>query len=83
MKILETLNSKGVEVVDPVFLLTKEQWSAFAGEERIFKDKYILVYDIDLDNDDIRKEVERLNKLYGYKIVAVCALKNAHTHKRT
>lgn len=75
LKILETLNSKGVEVVDPVFLLTKEQWSAFAGEERIFKDKYILVYDIDLDNDDIRKEVERLNKLYGYKIVAVCALK--------
>lgn len=72
--ILKTIGVEGVEVVDPVYLLTKQQWSKFAGEEKMFPQKYILVYDIDLDNDDIRKEAERLSKLHGYKIVAVCAL---------
>ena len=72
--ILKTIGVEGVEVVDPVYLLTKQQWSKFAGEEKMFPQKYILVYDIDLDNDDIRIEAERLSKLHGYKIVAVCAL---------
>lgn len=75
LQILSSLNARGINVVDPVFLLTKQQWSEFAGNTRIFKKKYILVYDIDLDNDDIRKEAERLSKLYNYKIVAVCALR--------
>lgn len=80
--ILETLDVEGVNVVDPVFLLNKEQWSRFAGDNRVYKDKYILVYDIDLDNDDIRIEAERLHKLYNYKIVAVCALgKNPYAQK--
>lgn len=74
LNILKTIGVEGVEVVDPVYLLTKQQWSNFAGEERIYPKKYILVYDIDLDNDDIRKEAERLSNIYGYKIVAVCAL---------
>lgn len=74
LNILKAIGVEGVEVVDPVYLLTQQLWSKFAGENKIQKEKYILVYDIDLDNDDLRKEAERLSKLYGYKIVAVCAL---------
>lgn len=71
LKILETLNAKGINVVDPVFLLPQKEWSKFAGEKRMIKEKYILVYDLDLSNEDLKVEAKRLNALYNYKIVAV------------
>lgn len=74
LNILDTLNAKGINVVDPVFLLTKEQWSKFAGESRVIKEKYILVYDLDLCDDELRIEANRLKMLYNYKIVAVNGL---------
>lgn len=82
LNILDTLNAKGINVVDPVFLLTKEQWSKFAGEQRMIKEKYILVYDLDLSNEDLKIEAKRLNALYGYRIVAVNGLaKCPYAHK--
>lgn len=74
LNILETIGVEGVNVVDPVYLLTKEQWSNFAGEKRVVMDKYILVYDLDLDNEKISEEAEKLSKLHNCKIVAVCGL---------
>lgn len=72
--ILETLGVEGINVVDPVFLLNKSQWSLFAGEERVIKEKYILVYDLDLCNEELNIEAQRLSSLYNYKIVAVNGL---------
>lgn len=74
LKILETIGVKGQEVVDPVYLLTKEQWSKFAGNERMCKEKYVLVYDLDLDNEKIKEEAERLAAQHNCKIVAVNGL---------
>lgn len=74
LNILDTLNAKGINVVDPVFLLTKEQWSRLSGEGRVVKEKYILVYDLDLCNEELMIEAKRLNALYNYRIVAVNGL---------
>ena len=74
LDILETLDSEGVNVVDPVFLLNKEQWNKFAGEESYIKEKYILVYDLTLNNEELKVEAQRLSKQYNYRIVAVNGL---------
>lgn len=71
VKILDTIGVKGVEVVDPVYLLTQQQWSNFAGTQREVKEKYILVYDLTLNDSRLKEEAERLSKKYCYRIVSV------------
>ncbi|MPQ42300.1 polysaccharide pyruvyl transferase family protein [Clostridium tarantellae] len=59
---------KAVNVLDPVFLLGKEEWSNI-GEE-VFDEKYLLVYDFD-KNSFIEKLAKDIAKEKGYKIYTI------------
>lgn len=82
VKILDTIGVKGIEVTDPVYLLTQEQWGCLAGSQRVVKDKYILVYDLTLNDIRLKEEAERLSKKYGYKIVSVDGAKKCPYAKK-
>lgn len=62
-------------VLDPVFLLTKEEWRTIAKEPRV-KGAYILVYQV-LSNPNMQKVVNKLSRDTGYPIVSV----NNGTHR--
>jgi len=72
LKILNSLNiNNGVVVLDPVFLLTREEWEFFATFKS--NEKYILVYDQE-NNALIKKVAKRLSKKTGFKIYAIQSL---------
>lgn len=57
-------------VLDPTLLFTGEEWSEIQKEEPIIKDKYILCYFLGI-NGEHRKFAKQLQKITGYKIVAL------------
>lgn len=68
---LESFTDYKTEVVlDPVFLLTKEEWITIAKPPRI-KEPYILCYQV-LSNKNMQKVVNKLSKDTGYPIVSIC-----------
>lgn len=74
LKILEKLGLHGKLVVDPVFLLTKEEWiNLLCLEETLVREPYLLVYDLNRGNmsDEKRAFVRRYAKENGLKIIAV------------
>lgn len=71
LSVLQSLGVKGIEVVDPVYLLNCKQWLDFAGGKRLIKQKYVLVYDLYLNDERLRIEAERLSKLFHLTIVSV------------
>ena len=79
LSILKSLDIKdGIEVLDPVYLLTASEWSEFAGKKPLVKDQYILVYDLYLNDDRLRMEAKRLSKEHRLKIVSVDGLLKCH-----
>ena len=75
LKILESICKKGVEVLDPVFLLEKSDWVKFSNEGKVrIKNKYILVYDLYVNDGRLEQEAKRLSSKYNLEIVAVDAL---------
>lgn len=71
LSVLESLGTSGTEVVDPVFLLSCEQWIEFAGRERLIKNNYLLVYDLYMNDERLHLEAERLSMQFQLKIVSV------------
>lgn len=72
LKILKQLNITGMEVVDPVFLLKKEEWYKLANLSKIkVKEKYILVYDIFNDDANLRDNAIKYSKSKDTKIIAI------------
>lgn len=69
LAILESLGYKGKEVLDPVFLLSKEEWSEMADDTGK-GEKYVLVYDF-MNSSLIRKEAERIAKEQKLKIYSI------------
>ncbi|MGZ0876523.1 polysaccharide pyruvyl transferase family protein [Priestia megaterium] len=69
VEILKKLDiNKAVHVVDPVFLLDKEDWNNIGTRE--FKEKYILIYDF--DNSVLIKNIAiKIAKEKGYKIYTI------------
>ena len=59
-----------VRVVDPVFLLTADEWRKLEKTPRIGGD-YILCYQVQ-SNPRMQEVVDRLKKMTGWKIVSVC-----------
>jgi len=69
LKILESLEIKGgTQVLDPVFLLTRQEWSSIIKRE--FKEKYLLVYDF-LHDPLIEETAIRIAKEKGWKIYSI------------
>ena len=69
VKIVKDLGiEKAVNVLDPVFLLEKENWDKIANKD--FNEKYILIYDF--DKSTIIEELAReISKKKGYKIYTI------------
>lgn len=69
VEILHSLNiHEAVHVVDPVFLLDKEDWDPIGT--RGFKENYILIYDFD-SSHLIKKMAMEIAKEKGYKIYTI------------
>lgn len=69
LKILNSLGYKGTEVLDPVFLLSKEEWEDLADDTGN-GEKYVLVYDF-MNSLRVRKEAEVIAHNRHLKIYAI------------
>ena len=69
IKILKSLGYKGTEVLDPVFLLPKEEWEQFA-DDTVKADRYLLVYDF-MDSPKVRMEAQRIAAAQNLKIYSI------------
>ena len=70
-KIVKELTGKDVPVVlDPVFLLNKEEWDTLIENKNIYNEKYIFAYFLG-NNIEYRKNVEKFAKLLNLKIVTL------------
>ena len=79
VKILKDLGiNNAINVVDPVFLLPKDEWNKISNKE--FKEKYILVYDFD-NNKLIENIAKDIANKYGYKIYTICSGKQGYEDK--
>ncbi len=79
-KILETLGYKGVVVVDPVFLLPREQWDTMGTSDR-GQERYILTYDFERSGSAIAQVARRLSKLGECKIYSVSPYRRQYAHR--
>ena len=72
--ILDSLGLKGIEVVDPVLLLTRAAWETFCNTKiGVERKRYLLVYDLFLNDARLEKEAKRLSTEYNLKIISVDA----------
>lgn len=69
IKILSSMGFSGEEVVDPVFLLSSDQWNVIASSGNT-TDNYILIYDFE-NSPEIRNIATRLSKLKSLKIYSI------------
>lgn len=79
LNILNDLGYNGVEVVDPVFLLSNKWWNDFASNDGA-KEDYILIYDFE-NNPEIRTIAKRLAKLKSLKIYSIGSRKLSYASK--
>lgn len=71
VRILNDLNVEDVtHVLDPVFLLSKEEWLKKFKVDTNYKKPYVLVYDFD-NNPLIEQYAKFLKENKGYKIIAL------------
>lgn len=72
VSLLANIGYKSKAVIDPVYLLKKELWNDFAGNVRIIKEQYVLVYNLNHNNTSaIKTEAIRVAKKHGCIIVAI------------
>jgi len=76
VNIARNLNIKATQVVDPVLLLDKDKWiNILRIKNKIIKYKYLLVYDIFLSDERMKKNAERIALNKGLKIIAINDIK--------
>lgn len=86
VSLLANIGIKSTAVIDPVYLLSKEQWTCFAGCDRIIHEQYVFVYNLNHSNTEaIKKEALRIAKKFRCKIVAIdssfkCRFSNINIH---
>ena len=71
LELLNSLGFNGQFVVDPVFLLGREQWNEFDNGGEIEDGGYILTYDFEPKKSTVKRVAKRLAALYGCKIYSV------------
>lgn len=70
-KIVKELTNRDVEVVlDPVFMLSTEDWENIIDKKRIIPEKYVFTYFLG-NNQEYRKKITEFAKLNNYKIVTL------------
>ncbi len=69
VKIVESLGLKAENVLDPVFLLNREDWFSLCKEQE--RNGYILVYDFLHNDPNIESLAKMLSKKYAKKIVSI------------
>lgn len=69
VKIAESLGYKATAVLDPVFLLSKEDWESLCKKRR--KGKYLIVYDFLRNDPRIRETCQRIARDQGLSIYAL------------
>ena len=72
--LLKRIVDKDIELVlDPTFLLNKEQWRVLAGEERLIKEPYVFLYTLHGLKHGLKwgKVLNEFGKKKGLKVVAV------------
>jgi len=67
VKILESISVPSIQLLDPVFILTKEEWLKIA-EPNKYNFKYILVYQLHGDSNAIDMAIE-LSKTTGLEVL--------------
>jgi hypothetical protein len=80
LRILKELGYDGEMVVDPVFLLSKEQWDQFDSEVAA-NERYILTYDFDKKKSLIGHIAKRLAEASGCKVYSVSPFKRGYADK--
>lgn len=70
LKILQDLGIDGIQVVDPVFLLSKREWMTRLDLKETLKD-YIFLYDFTHDDQSIQSFALDLKKQSGLSLVSV------------
>ena len=68
---LHRASIEGIQVLDPVFLLTKNDWLSLFPDSRPIKEKYILVYHLFAESEGLTEFVLGESKKKGLKIVAI------------
>lgn len=71
LDILHELKLDGINVVDPVLLLSQRQWNDLITSDRLVKGNYILIYDLYHSDNDIKNASCKLAKDNGLKIVSI------------
>lgn len=74
-KLLQTMGIDGIWVLDPVFLLSVEEWNNFVNREsydyaELLKEPYLLIYDFE-GNEDIKAFAIEYAKRNDLKIYAI------------
>lgn len=70
-EIVKKLTERTVPVIlDPVFMLSEEEWEAYIPSQKIIDEPYIFAYFLGT-NIDYRKKVEKMASELGLKIVAL------------
>ena len=71
LKILKQLGiDKGIQVLDPVFLLNKNEWEKLVSKQLKLDSKFILIYDFE-NLSAIKKIAFELKRKYGWKIITI------------
>lgn len=69
LTLLEKMGLQGRAVLDPVFLLSAEQWKKMLGESRSRERKKIFIYDFD-GNELMESICRSMKEKKGYKIIS-------------
>lgn len=69
VNLLKQIDSIGIQVLDPVFLLSIQDWKKLPIET--INEDYIFVYDLSENNEDIAKFAKWLSRKCDYKIISV------------
>lgn len=71
LDILKRVSVAGVHVLDPVFLLSKEDWLKIVPNKRLVMEKYILVYHLFAESEGLVDFVKKKAYEKSLKIVAI------------
>ena len=70
VEIVEKLGYQAQEVLDPVFLLDKDEWETLCSNIHK-KEKYLLVYDLDMNHPGVKRLCLELAKRNHWKIYSI------------